>query len=412
MLPKISRYFLVVVTIVTLGYVLPAVYTTLFDTRVNMPYITYSETRKEYFIQKHINGKPVFVDRNGKEYSQQEFMDATPISNFHYHLGKGTLPDSFNHVKLDPRQLQHESNFQWIEPSNIYAPIYNLYPLFESQPEFGLAFPQDFFRMTDRIEFIDAKSNKLNKIKSELYTTALKNAEFEFPARIVSGLPTLMKRKDEGWFIVDTNNELFHLKMVKGKPYVKKITAAEGIYVKHIICADLESDEYYAIIVSGSNELYALNKKDYSLSRFPVNDYNPEKDVLTIIGNQFTKTVSLSGTDGVRVYTMDRSFTKIDEYNEKLQQKSEAGAGKMAGLLFPFQVNVDSPFSSFINITPSSSVSYYFLIFNLVLVVFAAWLAARNARSIKNSIPDLAIIALTGIFGFLAVHIIPNKQYE
>ncbi len=265
--------------------------------------------------------------------------------------------------------------------------------------------------MTDRIEFIDAKSNKVNSEKSALFASAFKAEQLEFPVRIVSGLPTLMKRKDDGWFIVDANNELFHLKMVKGNPYVKKIRTADGVYVKHIICADLESDEYYAVIVSGSDELYTLNKKDYGMSRFPVDDYNPEKDVLTIIGNQFTKSVLLSGPEGVRVYTVGRDFNKMDEYKETLAAKDDTRSGNLAGILFPFHINLDSPFSSFIKLTAVPSSTWYFLLLNAILVVCALLIIRRNSKNVSSNVIDLAIIAVTGIFGFLAVRLIPNKQY-
>ncbi len=55
--------------------------------------------------------------------------------------------------------------------------------------------------------------------------------------------------------------------------------------------------------------------------------------------------------------------------------------------------------------------SWSWLALNLALVIITVILIRREGKSLGGNIPDLVIVALTGIFGFLAVHIIPNKQY-
>ncbi len=178
MIPKLSRYLLVVLALTTFAYVLPAIYNTLFDVRINLPYTTYSTTKKEYYSSHWIDGKSVFTDRHGNTYSQQEFMDNTPVENFYYHLSKGTMPDSIAGMKIYPQQLQKETFMAWMELENMNVPEYGINPLFESQSEFGLAFSKDYFRIRNRIEFIDAKSNKLNEAKSKLFTEALSRGRF------------------------------------------------------------------------------------------------------------------------------------------------------------------------------------------------------------------------------------------
>lgn len=55
-----------------------------------------------------------------------------------------------------------------------------------------------------------------------------------------------MKSRDDGWFIQDKNLQLFHLKMVKGEPFVKKIAMPAGFEIKKIVCNDHQSGEFYA----------------------------------------------------------------------------------------------------------------------------------------------------------------------
>ena len=60
------------------------------------------------------------------------------------------------------------------------------------------------------MEFIVARTNKINEEKSQLFTEALTAEGFIFPADIIAGLPTTRKSHDEGYFITDSEGTLFH----------------------------------------------------------------------------------------------------------------------------------------------------------------------------------------------------------
>ena len=78
--------------------------------------------------------------------------------------------------------------------------------------------PDDYFRIGKRMEFIVAKTNKVDEAKSKLFTDALSAEGFAFPANLIAGLPTTRKSKDEGYFLTDSREQLFHIKMIKGQP--------------------------------------------------------------------------------------------------------------------------------------------------------------------------------------------------
>ncbi|NML20883.1 DUF4857 domain-containing protein [Pseudoflavitalea sp. G-6-1-2] len=411
MIPKLSRYLLVALTIITLSYVLPNIYHTLFDTRIDTPYIAYSTSEGEYYTYGQRDGKTVFTDRKGKVYTQQEFMDKTPLENFYYHLSKGTFPDSFAGVKLIPQQLQQESFFQSVEPERLDIPDYKLNALFESQPEFGLTFSKDYFRITHRIEFIDAKTNQLNQEKSKQFTAALDAEGFSYPATIQAGLPTLMKKRDEGWFIVDSKEQFFHLKMIKGAPFVRKVPVPAGLHFKYVLANDFDADEFYATIVTTDNQLLILRKKDYSFIKIPIEGYNAANMKLAIQGSMFNRTVIVNAEKGLQLFTFNRDYKLIDKHNHPLPLKSEMTIGKVAAAMFPFQLEIASPYTEFLRMHFDASNTWAWILLNLLFVVLTVVLMRREGKKISRGIPDLLIVALTGIFGFLAVHIIPNKQY-
>jgi hypothetical protein len=400
-----------VLALTTFAYVLPAIYNTLFDVRINIPYTTYSTTKKEYYSSQWIDGKSVFTDRHGKTYSQQEFMDNTPVENFYYHLSKGTMPDSIAGMKIYPQQLQKETFTTWMELENLNIPEYGINPLFESQSEFGLSFSKDYFRIKNRIEFIDAKSNRLNEAKSKLFTEALSKEGFSYPAKLIAGMPTLMKRKEDGWFITDSKEQFFHLKMIKGAPFVQKINLPQGMRLRYINCNDYDANEFFAILITTDNRIFVLNRRDYSITQMPVEGYDANNMSMLINGSLFNKTVAVKSDKGVQLTTMDRDYKVIDKHFMPLAQKSDMMIGKVAAAIFPFQLKLTSPNDAFIHFQVEDSNSWSWLVLNLVLVIITVILIRREGKSLAGNVPDLVIVALTGIFGFLAVHIIPNKQY-
>jgi len=411
MLPKLSRYSLIVVSIVVLAAILPQIYNTLFDVRINLPYITYSTVADDFFIMKSNAGKTYFKDTEGNEYTQKEFLKSTPISNYFYLVANGGMPDSIKGVKITVPKLRREGFRLMLRPQRYSAPEYHLYPLFESEPEFGLSFPKDFFRINNRIEFIDAKTNTIEEEKSQLFTEALLKNGFEFPANLVAGIPSIMKSRADGWFITDRTGKLYHLKMVKGSPYVKHISTPAGFDIKAIFCTDFNNREFYALMVTQDNRLFLLGIPDYKLTEIPIYDYKPLKQKMLFSGNLFDRTFTLVGNSSVKAYSLDRDYKIIDTYSEGRPVKSEMLMGKVFDYLFPFYINFEIPESKFIQFNINGYANYYWIYLNIILFGLTFFLIKKGNKRLSNIIPDLIIVAVTGLFGFIVIHLFPNKEF-
>lgn len=411
MLPKVSRYFLVIVAIVVLANVLPQIYNTLFDVRINRPYITYSNLTGDFFIMNTGGKKLSFSDTKGNKYSQEEFMNKTPVVNAFYQVANGILPDSLNGVKLNINELRNETFRQFIRSQQFSSPAYRLYPLFESKPKFGLHFPDDFFRINDRIEFIDAKTNKIEEVKSEKFTKALQNAGFKFPADVISGIPSPMKSRADGWFLTDSRGALYHLKMVKGDPYVRHISTPDNFKIKKIFCTDFRNREFYAVIVANNDHLYILGNPNYKLTKFPIADYKSGIQNLQFSGNLFNRLVVISDHHEVKAYSLDRDYQTIDIYKKQRRSKSEMLVGKIFDVVFPFHINFQSSKSRFIKFAASGYENLYWIYLNIIFLGITFFIIKRKRRKISNNILDLLIVAGTGIFGFIAIFLFPNKEF-
>jgi len=405
---KVSRYLLVFIAILTLAIILPRLYWMAFEKPVRKPFILYSCINDDFMI--HRISEKTWEDTKGQQYTREEYEQKLPMMFLKQLLASGTMPDSVNGVKLDMRDIAREKSFFRLKANEIDAPAPALYPLFESQSGRSmLDLPDDFFRITWRIEFIDAATNMVLEEKSQLFSATLFQYGFSFPAKTISGLATPRKSVDEGYLIVDAKDQLFHLKMIKGKPYVKTINVPEGLKFKYISCVDFKNKDFYAYLFSDKNEIYILTQGDYQFIKWPVDGFEASNCDLKIYGDLFNYTVVIEAKDHIKAIALSSGYHVINTYSETWKLKEEQTEGKIFASLFPALVSMTSDDSKFIRFYFVPSKGWNWVLFNFVLVAFHfIWLYRRKAK-LKNHLADLGIVAVSGIFGFIAVHVFPGS---
>lgn len=406
---KISRYILVFVAIVGLSIVLPQFYRMAFEKPTRTPFIQYSCIDHDFMIFRP-DADEKWTNSAGTKLPLEEYEKKLPLMYTRQLVMDGTMPDSINGQKIN---IQHagifRSNFR-ITPDEIHAPKPKLYPLFESQSgRANLEMPSDFFRITWRMEFIDAKTNKILEEKSRMFSAVLYNRGFQFPAKSINGIPTTRKSCDEGYLLIDSANQLFHIKMAKGVPFVRKVDLPEGMKFKTIQCVDFSDKLYYAYLFTENNELYVLTPYDYMLEKFDVNDINPDEYEVRIYGDYFNFNVITIGNEFIRTQALDRDHNKVDEYAETRPTFDTCTEGKIAQLLFPAQLKMTHDKSSYVNFFLNTSKSYKWLFISLLLVIAQYFIIRQRNKNFRSEIIDILIIGITGIFGFIAVNIFPNK---
>ncbi|WP_319502354.1 DUF4857 domain-containing protein [uncultured Draconibacterium sp.] len=406
---KISRYILVFMAILGLSVVLPQFYRMAFEKPSKSPLIQYSCIDHDFMIYRP-DADDKWTNREGTKLTREAYEMKLPLMYTRQLVMDGTMPDSINGQKIN---IQHagifRSNFR-ITPDEIHAPKPKLYPLFESQSgRANLEMPDDFFRITWRMEFIDAKTNKILEDKSRMFSAVLYNRGFKFPANSINGIPTPRKSCDEGYLVFDSADQLFHIKMAKGVPFVRKVELPTGMKFKTIQCVDFSDKLYYAYLFTENNELYVLTPYDYMLEKFDVDDIDPDKYEIRIYGDYFNFNVISIGDGFIRTQVVDRDHNKIDEYIEKRPTYNSGTEGKIAQLLFPAELKMTDNNSSYVNFYLKISKSFRWLFISLLLIIVQYSIIRKQKKKIRTSIIDLLIIGITGIFGFIAVNIFPNK---
>lgn len=408
---RISRYILVLVTTLALSAVVPQMWWMAFDTPIRKPIVLYSCVENDFLIQR-TGDKIVREDTRGNTYTREEYEERLPLFFMRQLMISGTMKDTINGVAMDVHEINMNRTFFNYQPTDLNTPDPGLWPLFESESgRANLEMPEDFFRITWRLEFINAKGNQISEEKSRKFSAALYNRGFEFPALMVAGIPTTRKSCDEGYFILDSHHQLFHLKMIKGEPYVKKAELPGEIRFSHIACVDFKDKKFYAYLFDNKGDIYILTQDEYELVKLPVGNFHPEKEELRIYGDIFHYNVIIGGNGFVRDVVLDKEYRKITEFNETWPVRAETTIGRWFAGLFPFQLSLSDDNSNYHNFYFSFSKGFIWLIVSVLLVIVQIVLIRKRGK-LMGHVADLALILATGIFGFIAVNIFQNKFFK
>ena len=410
---KISRYILVFVTILAGAVALPKLYWLAFEKPINTPFIMYSSAEHDFFMLKREKDETVRKDRAGNEYTREVYEQKMPLFFVRQLVISGLMPDTINGVFMDMHEISKSKSSFRFRAREMFMPDPGLYPMMESESgRASLEMPKDFFRIGDRMEFVDAGENVVNERKTQMFTTVLNNREFNFPAKKISGIPTTRKSCDEGYLVVDSKDMIYHVKMIKGKPYVKKVEVPEGLTFKHISCVDFSDKKYYCYMISQENEIWILTQDDYEFVKLPFDELVPETDELRIYGNMFHYTVITKRPGYLKVVALDSDYKQVDEYSESWPLRTETKQGKVAAFLFPAQINLSKATSLYNNFYVEMTKGFKWLFLHVLLIITQVFVIRKKGLMIGKNIIDLAIIGVTGIFGFIGVNFFQNKFFD
>ncbi|MFO7525709.1 MAG: DUF4857 domain-containing protein [Ignavibacteriaceae bacterium] len=408
MIIRISRYLLLIIMVIVSAHFLPKLYWMKFEKSISTPFIGYSPIIND-FVKMNVNTMNVgksdvnWSDTKNNIYDRNQYDSIMPFQNYRQLAALNKMPDSIGSKELNLDSVRLNNFTFRIRPSDIDFEKIPLFSLLESKSgRIKLEMPDDFFRINERIEFIDSKTNTINEDKSKRFTEAMLKAGFSFPSKLIAGNPTTRKPFDEGYFILDSNEKLFQLKMEKGNPFCVRIEVPGNIDIAHIAVIEMNLREFYAYLVTGDNQIYLLCYDDYKFIRLPVDNYNYKKDVFYIQGDLYYRTISVIRYDNIDVVVADRGYQVIDKYSEKWTGKHESPAGIFSAYLFPFSINYFDKNSSFVDtyLKLSDSSAILLMILSTIAAVF---LIKYRKQSLKKSIPDLILVLITGIYGLIAI---------
>ena len=150
---------------------------------------------------------------------------------------------------IDMKTLRMTQVMFRYRPQDMQMPQPAMGVLFEAMPQRGkLTLPGDYFTLTDQITFIDAETNTVDEEKSIRFQKELVKKGFVFPAQAYWGNPSTRKSYEEGYFCLDAHNQLFHLKMVNGRHFVKNTHISDSLDIRWFAMNEVADKRYYGFV--------------------------------------------------------------------------------------------------------------------------------------------------------------------
>lgn len=302
---RFSKILICATVLLLVAWQLPWCVSFLAPSVSKSSFVLYSTVIDDFvFIGVDDDNNPVRTSRNGTVFTQQDVDSILPFFYVRQLTSDQRFPDSIKGVEVSPRLVQ-QTNFSFRKrPSEINAPQIGLYFLLESMSgRVDLSMPGDVFRINDKgIEFVDMKTNTVDIVKSNKFTKAMRDKGFSFPALWLNGNATTHKEYDEGYLVIDNERQLFHIKQVCGRPYVKRINH-DGVSPRYAFITEFRDRSLLGFVVDQTNSLYVL-RSDGSLIKTGVESYNPETDAISIFGNLLDATVAVKNNSGTVYYAL------------------------------------------------------------------------------------------------------------
>lgn len=205
--------------------------------------------------------------------------------------------------------------------------------------------------------------------------------------------------------MVDAVGRIYHVKMVRGKAFCVNINVPNDLRVRKMIIQEMALREFYGLIIAEDNAVYLIGYNGYKLTKLPLDNYDSHSMTLVLQGDLFTRTMTTSSASGMQTIVTDRNYKVVDRYSESWPTRYERTPGTIASYLFPFTISLSDRNSSLVDSHILYSGVAGLVGIAVCLVVLYALLRVRK-RSVTSQWFDVAVVAVTGVFGLIAVHII------
>ena len=403
------RAVIVVVTTIAMAAIVPALLRMLTDAPAGYPYVQYSSVMREFCTIDYSNKSWPLTDLRGRHYNNEEFDSIMPLLNFRQLVADGRQPDSLAGIALTPNIVMAKSVVYTHYPIKTNHPRLGLYIMYESAPKrLGLDLPDDIFALDTAITFYRNEVNDIDTAKSRRFNEALHDAGFQFPCTMVEGNMSPRKRYDEGYFCLDANESLYHVKMVDGEPFVRSAQLPDSISVRAFAPYEPGDKRFFGFIFDKRNDIYILERDsdDYRAVRIDVGKFDIEHDNLKILGNLLYWTVTIQTSLGSTSYALESQTLRcIDTLHITA---TEDTWHRVARRTLPIYIDMDNQETKYIS-PQIVWTGWQALITNVILAVLSAMLWRGNRRW---KVGVAVYVILTGIAGALAVWLVGRGRQD
>jgi len=413
-LPRILGWLALVLLVTLLAAVaLPRLYDLAFAPDVEPTHLFYSPVRTAFVYREHRgNHDFTYADQHGETFDRRTFETQIPFIYYRNMDLWGLLPLTIGGRSFDAAAMRAARQVFELKAAEIAdrAPSIPVYPLLESDPgRARLQFPEDVFRMTaERMEFLNVDTSRIDPDLTALFTDALVAEGFTFPARLVAGKPTILKPFDDGYYFVDAGGAVFHVMRIDGQPHVERtpIPAEIGRAIRHIKVTENERRDVRALVLTMDDRLFLMRGEGFALTPLPTTHYDPDTMDYKLLVNPVAPTAVYGDGAVVHAAALTPDYDVIDTYERPVPGRQGLLEGRVAGALFPFRLTLSGDAGAFLSwgLRPGGWSGLVGIGLSLLAVL---GVARRRHAGWRATLPNVLLVALTGVFGLLAALLVP-----
>ncbi|PTX96524.1 DUF4857 domain-containing protein [Opitutus sp. ER46] len=409
-----ARALLLLTSILLLGYYLPAGFWLVAARRDRAPVVFYSCVENRFLFSRATLDGVRYADAAGRSYDRDEFERLLPLTNWAQLTKDGRMPKVIQGTPVTLEAVRRAQFSLRLTPDALDTPQVRLFPLLEAESgRARLELPSDFLRLGATVEFLDPKTNTVLTDKSARFAAAFATVGFQFPVHFAANNPTNRKPYDEGAYLVDAAQTVFHLRQVRGKPELHRVVDLAApeqrarwtdLRIRHLLVQEIDSREIHSLIVERNGAVTLDVGPAHRLVTLPLQHYVPAAAEVTIRGNLLHRLVVVRSDDWLEAIVLDRNYALVDRHEERLTPRDATSAGRLARLVFPFSWTLTDASSGYLGFHLHLGSPWAFALNGVLLVGWLAWRFLRRERSPGARRDWLAAggVAVTGVFGVLA----------
>lgn len=398
---KALNYALMICFAFILSFLLPYAYGVATKRASESTNINFSAVSEEFLRSTSERNPPKQTYErlsDGKIISEEEYLYSLPFKNFLYLIAKNKFPPSLSYFASDVSLIRSNSQSLNISKGDILKNQAPLYLLLESTPRLlQLEMPQHIISLRDGVTFIDMNTNQKDENLSLEFKNTLEKSGLKFPIKELFSNPTTLKPFDEGAFLVDNQDRVFHLKIVDSKPVVHDTHIQKRDILKIIVNENSRKEFYGALI--GLDGVFLISYDNYSLLKMPVSTYNPLTDNFALNIDPLFKTATYKSAEKIDSFVMnpDYSIYKTNSFTKHKDTLFE----DVKEYIFTYETKLDvRDFTLKFDI---ENISYKALILGLFFIIFYFIIYK------KRDAFDIALLLFRGIYGFISLILFKRK---
>lgn len=410
-----SKYLIVLIAVFSFSIIMPYFYSIIFIENTNKDFVYYSEIIDDFVVRTYTYDRSFeYRDKAGNTYTEKEFKEMLPqifardlvLNNSYSEIINNTIISADDMIK---KNFYLSTKAKDISEDSIRI---KLSPVFETKNgSANLSMPVDLARIGKDITFINARTKNIDIEKSKQFTNELVEKGFKFPVKIYGTNPDVRKSYDVGTFLIDQNNNLYRMYMVTGNPVVEKYNTEINEKIIFISIKENPYADFYGYMISKTGNIYLINI-NHTLRKIAVENYNPYKDFMRININPLHTLLTIYNDKKQDIYLYDTEYNFRKDYSLNVESSLNGLRLNIYNMLFPFSIYHETySAAGYLSIEKTGNLLLS-IIFTAVLLCMYLMICRYFKSISKITFIDMAVIAVSGIYGFTALILLQNFKRD